>query len=186
MLPDQPRLFAGKMLLPMSLIRCGGPSAIRTRTAANRAFSLPLVPSRQLTFFHLASASMSCAGIDIKSGMGRYGGDHEVHACQLFVAALGASSFTYAEATFTQTLPDWIGSHRRDLAHERPPSALWLACPSRFRRRRRGPRPAAPRSGGRECFFATLESPASGDLARRCKLRLVCIIPSFKGGHAAP
>ena len=37
----------------------------------------------------------------------------EVHACQLFVAALGASSLTYAEATFTQTLPDWIGSHTR-------------------------------------------------------------------------
>ena len=37
----------------------------------------------------------------------------EVHSCQLFVAALGASSFTYAEATFTQTLPDWIGSHTR-------------------------------------------------------------------------
>src|ERR1700736_6895961 len=37
----------------------------------------------------------------------------EVHACQLFVAALGASSFTYAEATFTQTLPDWIGAHVR-------------------------------------------------------------------------
>ena len=37
----------------------------------------------------------------------------EMHACQLFVAALGASSLTYAEATFTQTLPDWIGSHTR-------------------------------------------------------------------------
>jgi transposase len=37
----------------------------------------------------------------------------EVHACQLFVAALGASSFTYAEATRTQTLVDWIGSHVR-------------------------------------------------------------------------
>ena len=32
---------------------------------------------------------------------------------KLFVAALGASSLTYAEATFTQTLPDWIGSHTR-------------------------------------------------------------------------
>ena len=40
----------------------------------------------------------------------------EVHACQLFVAALGASSFTYAEATLTQTLPDWIGSHTRAFA----------------------------------------------------------------------
>lgn len=37
----------------------------------------------------------------------------EVHACQLFVAALGASSFSYAEATRTQTLADWIGSHVR-------------------------------------------------------------------------
>jgi len=40
----------------------------------------------------------------------------EVHACQLFVAALGASSYTYAEATATQSLPDWIGSHTRALA----------------------------------------------------------------------
>ena len=40
----------------------------------------------------------------------------EVRPCQLFVAALGASSLTYAEATFTQTLPDWIGSHTRAFA----------------------------------------------------------------------
>lgn len=37
----------------------------------------------------------------------------EVRACQLFVAALGASNFTFAEATWTQTLPDWISSHVR-------------------------------------------------------------------------
>ena len=37
----------------------------------------------------------------------------EVLTCQLFVAALGASSYTYAEATWTQTLPDWIGAHVR-------------------------------------------------------------------------
>ncbi len=30
---------------------------------------------------------------------------------QIFVAALGASNFVYAEATWTQQLPDWIGSH---------------------------------------------------------------------------
>jgi len=41
----------------------------------------------------------------------------EVHACQLFVAALGASSLTYAEATLTQTLPDWIGAHTRAFAY---------------------------------------------------------------------
>ncbi len=32
---------------------------------------------------------------------------------QIFVAVLGASSYTYAEATWTQSLPDWIGSHTR-------------------------------------------------------------------------
>lgn len=32
---------------------------------------------------------------------------------QIFVATLGASSYTYAEATWTQGLPDWIGSHTR-------------------------------------------------------------------------
>jgi transposase len=37
----------------------------------------------------------------------------EVHTAQLFVAALGASSLTYAEATWTQGLIDWIGAHVR-------------------------------------------------------------------------
>jgi len=32
---------------------------------------------------------------------------------QIFVAVLGASNFTYAEATWTQTLGDWIGAHTR-------------------------------------------------------------------------
>jgi transposase len=35
---------------------------------------------------------------------------------QLFVAVLGASSLTYAEATWTQGLSDWIGSHTRAFA----------------------------------------------------------------------
>jgi transposase len=37
----------------------------------------------------------------------------EVLTAELFVAVLGASNFTYAEATWTQSLPDWIGSHTR-------------------------------------------------------------------------
>jgi transposase len=37
----------------------------------------------------------------------------EVMNCQLFVAVLGASSYTYAEATLTQSLPDWCSSHER-------------------------------------------------------------------------
>jgi len=40
----------------------------------------------------------------------------EARVCQLFVAALGASNYTYAEATFTQRLVDWIGSHVRAFA----------------------------------------------------------------------
>jgi transposase len=35
----------------------------------------------------------------------------EVHDAHLFVAALGASSYTYAEARWSETLPDWIGAH---------------------------------------------------------------------------
>jgi transposase len=40
----------------------------------------------------------------------------EVMTAQLFVAVLGASSLTYAEATWTQGLSDWIGSHTRAFA----------------------------------------------------------------------
>ncbi len=38
----------------------------------------------------------------------------EVRAAQIFVATLGASSFTYAEATWSQMLPDWIEAHVTD------------------------------------------------------------------------
>lgn len=37
----------------------------------------------------------------------------EVTAVELFVGVLGASNYTYAEATRTQQLPDWLGSHQR-------------------------------------------------------------------------
>jgi transposase len=37
----------------------------------------------------------------------------EIRQAEIFVAVLGASNFTYAEATWTQTLPDWIGAHGR-------------------------------------------------------------------------
>lgn len=41
----------------------------------------------------------------------------EIRTAQVFVATLGASSYTYAEATWTQALPDWIGSHIRAFAY---------------------------------------------------------------------
>jgi transposase len=37
----------------------------------------------------------------------------EVIEVELFVGVLGASNCTYAEATRTQQLPDWLGSHQR-------------------------------------------------------------------------
>lgn len=54
-------------------------------------------------------AGPTVAIIDRKTG--------EVREAQIFVAALGASSYTYAEATWTQQTEDWIGSHVRAFAY---------------------------------------------------------------------
>ena len=40
----------------------------------------------------------------------------EEHPAHIFVAALGASNYTYAEARWSETLPDWIGAHVNALA----------------------------------------------------------------------
>lgn len=40
-------------------------------------------------------------------------GTGEIRRAEIFVAVLGASSYTYAEATWSQQLPDWIASHVR-------------------------------------------------------------------------
>lgn len=37
----------------------------------------------------------------------------EIRFAQIFVAVLGASNYTFAEATYTQSLQDWLGSHAR-------------------------------------------------------------------------
>jgi transposase len=41
---------------------------------------------------------------------------NQMREAQIFVAVLGASNYTYAEATWTQSLPDWIASHSRAFA----------------------------------------------------------------------
>ena len=41
----------------------------------------------------------------------------EVRCMQIFVAVLGASNYTYAEASLSQSLPDWIASHVRAFAY---------------------------------------------------------------------
>ena len=40
-------------------------------------------------------------------------GTGEIRRAEIFVAVLGASSYVYAEATWSQQLPDWIDSHVR-------------------------------------------------------------------------
>lgn len=45
----------------------------------------------------------------------RYTG--EIREAQIFVAVLGCSNYTYAEASFTQKLSDWLGAHVRALEY---------------------------------------------------------------------
>jgi transposase len=53
-------------------------------------------------------AGLTVPVVDRKTGVAR--------EAQIFVATLGASSYTFAEATWTQTLPDWTASHVRAFA----------------------------------------------------------------------
>jgi transposase len=50
----------------------------------------------------------------------------EILTAQIFVACLGASKYAYAEATWTQSLPDWIGSHIRMLEFFGASPSLWI------------------------------------------------------------
>lgn len=52
-------------------------------------------------------AGPTVAIVDARSG--------EIRHAQIFVSVMGASSYTYAEATWSQSLPDWIASHQRAL-----------------------------------------------------------------------
>jgi transposase len=44
------------------------------------------------------------------------GATGEIHRAEVFVGVLGASSYVFAAATWTQSLPDWIGAHVNMLA----------------------------------------------------------------------
>ena len=37
----------------------------------------------------------------------------EIREASIYVAVLGSSNYTFAEATWSQSLPDWLGSHVR-------------------------------------------------------------------------
>lgn len=51
---------------------------------------------------------------------------NEVRKLELFVAVLGASSFTYAEVTLTQTSRDWISSHARMVEFFGGTTEIWV------------------------------------------------------------
>lgn len=53
-------------------------------------------------------AGQTVAVIDRRTG--------EIRQTQIFVAVLGASSYTFAETTWSQKLPDWLGSPARCFA----------------------------------------------------------------------
>lgn len=61
----------------------------------------------ECTFVDYAGVTVEIA--DLTTGV--------VRAAQIFVAALGASNYTFVDATWTQQLPDWIASHVRLLEY---------------------------------------------------------------------
>ena len=52
---------------------------------------------------------------DTRGGL-RWPDRREARDANIFVAVLGASNYTYAEARWSEALPDWIGAHVNALA----------------------------------------------------------------------
>ena len=50
----------------------------------------------------------------------------EQRAVELFVGALGASNYTYAEATLEQSLESWVGAHERMSSYFKGSSEIWV------------------------------------------------------------
>ena len=87
----------------------------------HRAWEKRVSPTKRQT--HIAGERMfvDYSGTKLQL-IGRTTG--EVLTAELFVAVLGASNFTYAKATWTQSLPDWIGSHIRAFNYFRGVTAM--------------------------------------------------------------
>lgn len=77
----------------------------------------------------------------------------EIRQAQIFVGALGASHYLYVEATWTQSLPDWIAAHVR--MYEDFGGAPTLTIPDN------------PKAGVQHaCFYEPVLNPTYQDLAR--------------------
>lgn len=79
-----------------------------------RAFKKQLKPSMRQTHIAGEKIFVDYAGptVDIYDDA-----TGEKYAAVIFVGVLGASNYTFAQATRTRSLPDWIGSHRRMLEY---------------------------------------------------------------------
>ena len=77
--------------------------AVPSLTREARPSDAPGAPRRQKLFVDYAGQTLPV--VDRETG--------EVRQAQVFVAVLGASSYTFAEASWTQTLQDWTASHLR-------------------------------------------------------------------------
>lgn len=75
-----------------------------------RQWSKLLNPSMRLSHTGGEELFVDYAGQTVPVVDGETG---EIRPAQVFVAVLGASSFTYAEAHWRQDLPNWIGAHVR-------------------------------------------------------------------------
>jgi transposase len=94
---------------------------------------------------------------------------------QIFVAVMGASNFTYAEASWTQALGDWIGAHTR--AFEAIGGVPNLLVPDNTKslpRRRPGSRSSRPASTSRRSIAPTP------------RWRRITTPRSYRHGRAAP
>ena len=74
-----------------------------------RAFDAKLSPTMRQTHAAGERLFVDYAGDGVPVVIDRLTG--EIRKAQIFVAVLGASSFTFARATWTQALPDWIDAH---------------------------------------------------------------------------
>ena len=78
-----------------------------------RGFESKLSPTMRQTHAAGERLFVDYAGDGVPVVIDRLTG--EIRKAQIFVAVLGASSFTFAHASWTQALPDWIDAHVRAL-----------------------------------------------------------------------
>jgi transposase len=87
-------------------------------------------------------------------------GSGKITAAQVFVAVLGASNYTYAEVSPTQTIEDWLGSHQRALAFFG--GAPQIIVPDNLKSGVKSP-----------CYYEPELNPAYAELARHYGLAVI-------------